>query len=89
MSADLVRELKAKESEVNAGKKREAALRVIIAKAAKRGFVLGEEDEEYQGGTMDDDKELVGKLTDALVRLKQEKASIQVGISHTAAQTLS
>jgi len=84
-AADLMRELKAKEGEVDAGKKREAALRLIIAKAARQGFALNDQieaNEELRGDDiMEEDRELVGKLTDALVRLKQEKASIQVSCS--------
>jgi hypothetical protein len=80
-TADLMRELKVKEGEVESGKQREAALRVIIAKARKAGFVpdLGEEseDEDEQDG-VEGDEAVVRKLTDALVRLKQEKAAIQV-----------
>ena len=77
-AADLARELKAKESEINAGKKREAALRLIIAKAAQQGFALNDKEEEYQGHEIEADSATVEKLTDALLRLKQEKASIQV-----------
>lgn len=80
-SADLMRELKAKEGEVETGRQREAALRVIIAKAKKAGFVLdqGEEsDDEDERDDVEGDEAVVRKLTDALVRLKQEKASIQV-----------
>jgi hypothetical protein len=78
-SAELVKELKTREAELDAGKKREAALRVILGKAMQQGFVADEDvDMPQQSGGGDVDEELVGKLTDALVRLKHEKAAIQV-----------
>jgi hypothetical protein len=78
-----MRELRTKEGEVDAGRKREAALRVIIGKALKQGFdVDDEEDAGERGGREisagEDDGEMISKLTDALLRLKQEKAAIQV-----------
>ena len=77
-SAELIREVKAKESEIEAGKKREAALRAIIAKATAAGFALDDADAEAMDGedSVEGDQATVQKLVDALVRLKQEKASI-------------
>jgi hypothetical protein len=76
-STELVKELKSKDAELDAGKKREAALRVILGKAMQQGFVADEDvDMPEQSG--EEDEDLVGKLTDALVRLKHEKAAIQV-----------
>ena len=80
-SAELVRELKAKDGEVEAGKKREAALRIILGKAVFQGFVSqDQEHEDLPNGEEIDSREMVRKLTDALVRLKQEKATIQVSL---------
>ncbi|KAK8858500.1 hypothetical protein IAR55_002727 [Kwoniella newhampshirensis] len=78
---DLLRELKNKDSEVEAGKKREAALKVILSRAIQQGFVGGgdEEDLDLSNGDAVDkpDEKMMLHLTDALVKLKQEKASIQ------------
>ncbi|WVR06271.1 hypothetical protein IAU60_003301 [Kwoniella sp. DSM 27419] len=81
-ASDLMRELKSKDAEVEAGRKREMALKVIIARAVQQGFVTGAEDgpdvQDQEHGTDEDkEKQLVHKLTDALVRLKHEKAAIQ------------
>lgn len=82
-SSDLMREIKAKEGELDAGRKREAALRLIIAKATSQGLVLDPEEAEAEGETeLQGDEGTVRKLADALVRLKQEKASIQVSWSN-------
>ncbi|WVW84560.1 hypothetical protein I302_106594 [Kwoniella bestiolae CBS 10118] len=78
---DLLREIKAKEHEIDLGKKRELALKVILARAVQQGFVTGEEENvelpEKSEESGEKEKELIHKLTDALVRLKQDKASIQ------------
>ena len=82
-AADLMHELKSKDAEIDAGKKREAALRVIIAKATSHGYVmedLDERSEQMPNGQLEGDADMVHKLTDALVRLKQEKAAIQVSM---------
>ena len=72
-------QLKSRDAELEAGRKREAGLRVILGKAMQAGFVADVDDEEgSESGDADGDEDLVGKLTDALVRLKHEKASIQV-----------
>ncbi|WRT67696.1 uncharacterized protein IL334_004668 [Kwoniella shivajii] len=78
---DLMRELKNKENEIEVGKKRELSLKVILARAVQQGFVATEnEDLDLPNRNIEDegkDTELIHKLTDALVRLKQEKAVIQ------------
>ena len=79
-----MKELKNRDAELEAGRNREAALRAILGKAMQEGFVTedlddGEDSEDREDGGGDDD--LVGKLTDALVRLKHDKAAIQVSWS--------
>ncbi|EAL21307.1 hypothetical protein CNBD3610 [Cryptococcus deneoformans B-3501A] len=83
-SNDLVKEVRAKENEVEEGKRRETALKIILNRAVKQGFLLGDEEQKPSGGDKeeqaDDNKQndgLVGRLTDALVRLKKEKAKMQ------------
>jgi hypothetical protein len=79
-SSELVKELKARDAELDAGKKREAALRVVLSKAMQQGFVVEDELEGQDEGEdeAEGNEELVRKLSDALVRLKHEKAAIQV-----------
>jgi hypothetical protein len=78
-SSELMSQLKSRDAELEAGRKREAGLRVILGKAMQAGFVADVDDEDgSEHGDVDGDEDLVGKLTDALVRLKHEKASIQV-----------
>ncbi|ORX40151.1 hypothetical protein BD324DRAFT_648753 [Kockovaella imperatae] len=76
---DFMREIKAKDGEIEAGRKREAALKVIIGRAIHQGFVDDEtEDLDLPNNDgSDHDPEIVRKLADALVRLKKEKAAIQ------------
>lgn len=81
-SAELLKELKAKEAEAQSARAREAALRVILSRAVKQGYVLPEGEEEdaepkLNGATNPGD-DVVKRLTDALVKMKQEKAAIQV-----------
>jgi hypothetical protein len=75
-AGDLMKELKAKEVEVETAKRREGALRVIVGRAVQQGFVASAEEDIPQLDEGND--EVVRKLADALVRLKQEKAAIQV-----------
>ncbi|EIW73669.1 hypothetical protein TREMEDRAFT_59843 [Tremella mesenterica DSM 1558] len=76
-TADLIRELKSREAEVDHGRKREAALRVVIGRAMAQGFVPDRDEaalipnRDSDGGGTDQ------VLKDALIRLKQEKAQIQ------------
>ena len=76
-----MKEIKSKDAELDAGKKREAALRTIVSKAINQGYVAEDDfdnDEDEREGQDEEEEELVNKLTDALVRLKHEKADIQV-----------
>ena len=78
--ADLVGQLKGKDGELEAARKREVAMKVILARAVKQGFVL--EDGEEDVGVEDvGDEPAVQRLAGALMRMKQEKASLQVSIS--------
>ena len=72
----MLRELR---TEMDASRKREAAMRVIIGKAVAQGFVGDEADmTDLQNGDLQDNPDAVQRLTNALMRLKQEKAAIQV-----------
>jgi hypothetical protein len=81
----LVNQLRGKDGELDAARKREVAMKVILARAVKQGFVLDDEDEGDIGGIEDgvaDEKQkaVVQKLAGALMRMKQEKASLQVSL---------
>jgi hypothetical protein len=80
-STELMKELKNRDAELDAGRKREAALRAILGKAMQEGFVPEDlDDDEDDKEDREGDDDLVGKLTDALVRLKHDKAAIQVSL---------
>ncbi|KAK4684618.1 hypothetical protein P7C73_g5552, partial [Tremellales sp. Uapishka_1] len=79
-SGELMRELKARDEEIAAGKKREAAMRMILGKAIQQGFVADDGDDLPTGEEMKDNP-LVQKLAEALLRLKQDKASIQIRLA--------
>lgn len=91
-----MKELRAKENEAEEGKRRETALKIILNRAIKQGFLLGDEEQKPSGGDKegqaDDNKQnddLVGRLTDALVRLKKEKAEMQVSVGGMLASVTS
>jgi chromosome segregation ATPase/N-acetylneuraminic acid mutarotase len=75
--ADLMRELKARETEADNAKRREAALRVVLARAIEQGFVVDDEDEVEVPEPETLDNEGVRKIAEALVQLKEDKATLQ------------
>lgn len=80
-SSDLVRELKANQAEIEASRKREGAMRVLLGRAVNQGFVMDDEDVDLSAGGKDSpgvDGDMVKKLMSAVVKMKQEKAVIQV-----------
>lgn len=78
--ADLMREMKAREVEVDSLKKREKWLKAELARAAKSGFVIQSSVEEGKVALEDigaDGSEL-RKVVDSLIALKKERALLQV-----------
>jgi hypothetical protein len=75
-----MRELKANQAEIEASRKREAAMKVMLNRAVHQGFVVDDGDVDLGGGKNSPaiDEEMVKKLMGAVVRMKQEKAVIQV-----------
>lgn len=67
-------EIKANQVELGASRKREAAMKVLLSRAVKQGFVVEDEDVELPDSP---DEEIVKKLMSAVVRMKQEKSVIQ------------
>ncbi|KAL7423305.1 hypothetical protein Q5752_002606 [Cryptotrichosporon argae] len=76
--ADVLRELKAREAEADAAKRREAAFRVLLSRAIEQGFVVNDaEAEDLPTGDMFANNDALRQLAEALVRMKHEKAAIQ------------
>ncbi|WVQ80675.1 hypothetical protein IAT38_002780 [Cryptococcus sp. DSM 104549] len=81
-TGDLIKELKAKDGEIETAQKREAALKVILRRAVQQGFVAGEgaedlDKEDVEVQTDGGDERMIHKLADSLVRLKHDKAEMQ------------
>lgn len=79
ITADLVRDLKAKEAEIEALKKREAWMKAALTKASRSGFVYA--DGEVLSSDADDDDIDSRKVADMVMNLKNLKAKIQVCVS--------
>lgn len=79
-SSDLARELKANQAEMEISKKREGAMRSLLNRAVHQGFIVDGEDTDVTLGKDSPvpDEEVIKKLMSAVVRMKQEKAVIQV-----------
>lgn len=81
-TADLMREIKARETEADNAKRREQALRVILSKAVQQGFVVDDDLEEDLGPTeLTSDPQQVQRVVAALVQLKQDKANLQTEVA--------
>lgn len=77
-TADLLRELKARETEADNAKRREAALRVILSRAIDQGFVAEDETAaDIPPPNLAGESEVVQQLAMALVQMKTEKANLQ------------
>lgn len=77
LTADLIRDLKDKEAEVEALKKKEAWMKAALLKAERSGFIYAESEEELSSRADDDDID-GRKVTEMVINLKQLKAKIQV-----------
>ena len=77
ITADLIRDLKDKEAEVEALKKKEAWMKAALLKAERSGFIYAESEEELSSRADDDDID-GRKVTEMVINLKQLKAKIQV-----------
>lgn len=90
VTADLIRDLKLKEAEVDELKKREAWMRAALRSATNAGFThsggeldLGDDSERRSPGSEETD---VKGFANVIVRLKQEQARVQVCPSHLCLQ---
>ncbi len=77
LTADLIRDLKDKEAEVDALKKKQAWMKAALLKAERSGFIYAESEEELSSRADDDDID-GRKVTEMVINLKQLKAKIQV-----------
>lgn len=76
ITADLIRDLKEKEGEIEAMKKREAWMKAALTKASRSGFVYAD-GEAFSSDTDDDDIDS-RKVAEMVMNLKNFKAKIQV-----------
>ncbi|KAI0639641.1 hypothetical protein C8Q77DRAFT_1185278 [Trametes polyzona] len=83
LTADLIRDLKDKEAEVEALKKKEAWMKAALLKAERSGFIYAESEEELASRADDDDIDS-RKVTEMVINLKQLKAKIQATVLERA-----
>ncbi|KAI0654188.1 hypothetical protein C8Q70DRAFT_1142246 [Cubamyces menziesii] len=83
LTADLIRDLKDKEAEVEALKKKEAWMKAALLKAERSGYIYAESEEELASRADDDDIDS-RKVTEMVINLKQLKAKIQATVSDRA-----
>ena len=81
LTADLIRDLKDKEAEVEALKKKQAWMRAALIKAERSGFIYAESEEELSSRAEDDDID-GRKVTEMVINFKQLKAKMQVRARH-------
>jgi hypothetical protein len=87
VAADLLRDLKAREAEVDALKKREEWMRAALAKASRSGFIYADAGEDVPEGVLqEEDGE--PKVSEAVVNLKQLRARIQVRLRSSRLRTV-
>lgn len=77
LTADLIRDLKEKEAEMEIMKKREAWMKAALSKASRSGFIYKESEEELESKADDDDID-GRKVTEMVINFKQLKARVQV-----------
>ena len=77
ITADLIRDLKDKEAEMESLKKREAWMKAALAKASRAGFVYADEG-QLDTDTENDDDVDSRRVSEMVLNLKHLKAKIQV-----------
>ncbi|KAI0361372.1 hypothetical protein OH77DRAFT_1417617 [Trametes cingulata] len=83
LTADLIRDLKDKEAELESLKKKEAWMKAALLKAERSGFIYAESEEELASRADDDDIDS-RKVTEMVINLKQLKAKIQASVLERA-----
>ncbi|KAJ3550609.1 hypothetical protein NM688_g5034 [Phlebia brevispora] len=84
ITADLIRDLKEKEAEMEQMKKREAWMKAALMKATRSGFVYA--DMESLGSDNDDEDIDSRRVADMVIGLKHVKAQIQATVVEQARQ---
>lgn len=79
LTADLIRDLKDKEAEMEALKKREAWMKAALAKASRAGFVYADEGQLDTGSENDEDVDS-RRVSEMVLNLKHLKSKIQVSL---------
>ena len=77
LTADLIRDLKDREAEIETLKKKESWMKAALLKAERSGFIYAETEEELSSRADDDDID-GRRVTEMVINLKQLKAKIQV-----------
>ncbi|KIP12569.1 hypothetical protein PHLGIDRAFT_97993 [Phlebiopsis gigantea 11061_1 CR5-6] len=85
ITADLMRDLKGKEGEIQSMKKREVWMKAALTKATRSGFIYA--DGEAFSSDADDDDIDSRKVADMVMNLKHFKAKIQATIVEHAKQS--
>ncbi|KAI1789772.1 hypothetical protein LXA43DRAFT_1096023 [Ganoderma leucocontextum] len=83
LTADLIRDLKDKEADVEAMKKKQAWMKAALLKAERSGFIYAESEEELSSRADDDDID-GRKVTEMVINFKQLKAKIQTAVVERA-----
>ncbi|KAK7695003.1 hypothetical protein QCA50_002191 [Cerrena zonata] len=84
VAGDLLRELRDKDVEVEAMKKKEAWMKAALAKATRSGFVYADPDE--LGPNAEDDDIDGRKISEMVINLKHLKAKLQASVVEQAKQ---
>ena len=78
ITADLIRDLKEKEADIEQMKKREAWMKAALAKATRSGFIYA--DADALGSDNDDEDIDSRRVAEMVISLKHVKAQLQVSI---------
>jgi len=81
VTADLIRDLKVKEAEVDAMKKREQWMKAVLLKASRAGFIYADADVDGPDGIVQEMESSEPKVAEVVVNLKQLRARLQVRAS--------
>ncbi|PCH33914.1 hypothetical protein WOLCODRAFT_22329 [Wolfiporia cocos MD-104 SS10] len=83
LTADLIRDLKESQAEMEVMKRREQWMRAALTKASRSGFIYAESEEELLSRAEDDDID-GQKVTEMVINFKQLRARIQTNVAEQA-----
>ena len=81
VTADLLKDIKAKDAELESTRKQLAWMREALCKAAKMGYVYAEKQDDMVVNV--DAEDMSSRDTDLILKFKSFKAQIQVNHMHT------